>query len=192
MAMASPFTLTYSGVGSGSLAGVPFLNAPFTLTEVVDTVNRVPILNGYAIQDTSASILIGGVGDYGFLTSTFAFVNNSTMLAGFSRGADLIYAPFDAPFLPAYAAWDLATPLGPFTGTGQLLQWALPSVQTTGGVLVFANATPTITFQATAGAPVPEPSSFGATFILLALVRTRFRRLGSSPWPLLNKHVGPN
>ena len=179
MAMASPFTLTYSGVGSGSLAGVPFLNAPFTLTEVVDTVNRVPILNGYAIQDTSASILIGGVGDYGFLTSTFAFVNNSTMLAGFSRGADLIYAPSDAPFLPAYAAWDLATPLGPFTGTGQLLQWALPSVQTTGGVLVFANATPTITFQATAGAPVPEPSTMILLASLLAAVAS-IRRLRAS------------
>ena len=43
-AFAGPITITYSSVGTGSVGATSFTNAPFTITESLDTANRLVLL----------------------------------------------------------------------------------------------------------------------------------------------------
>jgi hypothetical protein len=178
-AFAGPLTITYTSVGTGSVGSAGFTNAAFTITELLDTTNRQSYSSGFFINDNSASIAISGIGAFSFTTATRTFVANDSGVAGFSRsgasGFDLMYAADNS----AFSTWDMTTSLGPFTGTGTLTQWSLTPVQTTGGVLVFNNAGPTVTFQAVAGG-VPEPASMalvGLGLVGLGLVARRRRQL---------------
>lgn len=159
---AGPITFTFSGTGSGTIGGNPFASSAFTITALADTVNIVPLSGGggFSLDNSSASITIAGQGTFSFTTATREFVNNNSSGVGFSRGtqfgADLVYAASN----PAFATYALDTSIGPFVGVGQLLQWSNPTVTTSGGTLVFDNGNPTVTFQATLGAAVPEPGSY--------------------------------
>jgi hypothetical protein len=158
-AAAVPITYVHTGFGSGNLAGVEFgALAPvaFTITSVGDTDNIASCgagcLNNFNI---TASIEIAGLGTFDFITVTRYFENVGVV--GFSRGGPDL---FDGPDL---SGWDMASSIGPIVGTGQLMQWDLTPVLTTGGVLSFNSALTASTFTATVGAPVPEP----ATLLLL-------------------------
>jgi len=157
-------TFTHSGVGSGSIGGVPFANASFSITELGDTSNRLSFAGGFSIDDMSATILISGVGLFHFVTPTRTFVNTNLSLVGFSRatifGTDL----FNGPTAGAFASWDMLSPIGPITGSGQLLAWSFSPVTTDGGTLIFNNSTPSATFQATV---IPEPSTLALVLLVL-------------------------
>jgi len=157
-------TFTYEGIGSGTLGGSSFSDAAFTITGMGDTVNRSSFdfgtSKGFSIDDNSASIAISGLGTFNFVTPTRTFVNNTYYGVGFSRaesvgGTDLFYSPSAY----AYGTWDMLSSIGPISGTGRLLQWtptpAYGPVNTNAGVLVFNDAFPPATFQATIGsAPI--------------------------------------
>jgi PEP-CTERM motif len=163
-AFAAPLFITYTSVGTGTIGATGFTNAAFTITESLDTANIQTFSGGFYINDSSASIAIAGVGTFDFTTATRTLVSNTNAIVTFAHagaiGADLLSSFGDA----AYSTWDMTTSIGPFTGGGDLVQWSLFPVLTTGGTLVFNDATPTVTFQAVA---TPEPAS--AALISLGL-----------------------
>src|SRR6266851_958308 len=57
-AFAGPITITYSSIGTGSVGATSFTNAPFTITELLDTVNRQAVQNLIFLNDNSALIAI--------------------------------------------------------------------------------------------------------------------------------------
>lgn len=160
---AVPISFSHTGTGSGSIGTTNFSNAFFTINESADTTFRQDCGTGGAcffIDDQTASITIGSLGTFSFVTATRTFVDQDLTLAGFARagadGADLL----DGPTSASLAGYSLLTSIGPVAGSGDLLQFGLPfdPVITSGGQLLFTDSTGPVTFQATV-TPVPEPSS---------------------------------
>lgn len=172
-AFAVPITYVHTGSGSGTLGDHHFGDlAPvaFTINALGDTANVQSCGGGCLYNDnTSASITISGLGTFDFITPTRYFSNVGVV--GFSRadsgGLDL----FDGPADPV--GWDMVSSKGPIAGTGTLLQWSLPPVDTSGGVLVFMDGNSDSTFQA---AVVPEPSTVALLLGALPLVALATRR----------------
>ena len=161
-ALASELAFTHAGVGSGTLNGVPFPASAFVITAYGDTNSRIlKDVDVWSINHTSASISIVDLGTIDLLTGTRTFVNHTSIIVGFSRvsdGTDL----FNGPMNSAFSTWDMLGPIGPFSGTGNLLQWSLiPQINTNRGILLFNNSSSPATFSATM---VPEPT----TLVLLA------------------------
>jgi hypothetical protein len=163
-AQASPvlpttITFSYSGAGelSGTLDGTPFATTGFVITATGQISNRTQPFFGWALNNTTASIEIVGVGTYNFVTPTGLWVSNSGASIGFGRadlGGDLYRRPFDNAFL----TWDMLSSIGPIAGATEMLQWdaLYTDIVTSGGVLRFdgASAYPTVltltgSFQAT-------------------------------------------
>jgi hypothetical protein len=182
-------TFTQTGVGSGTIGATTFTNAAFTITDIGNTANRTAVPLGFFIDDTSASILINGVGTFGFLTGTRTFVNNSVGngTVGFSRAGTAGDDLFDGPSNAVFGTWDMLSSIGPISGTGFLQQWdpaAFGAVNTTGGVLIFQSGSSSTVFNGTTGT-VPEPSTLPVlTGCLIGLV-VGFRRI------LLSEHTPP-
>jgi hypothetical protein len=161
-ALGAPITYTQSGIGSGSLNGVAFTDASFVITAFGDTANVVSCGSGscFSNDNLSASIEIVGVGTVSFITPTRYFYNS---IVGFSRGDD----GTDLLSGPPVIAWDMASSVGPVSGTALLQQWEIePSVSTTGGVLVFTAGSTQSTFTASVG--LPNAQTFLDNFQLLA------------------------
>src|ERR1700722_1720801 len=88
-AQAQPIIYTISGVGSGSLGGNSFSNAPFTITAAADTSQIVTgSATFFEVPNSSASIFISGLGTATF-TSTSTFANNSPGGVGISDASSL-------------------------------------------------------------------------------------------------------
>jgi hypothetical protein len=76
-AFAAPVTLTYSSVGTGSIGATSFTNAPFTITELLDSANRMDKGFGFFTKDNSALIVITGVGTFSFTMATQSYQQNA-------------------------------------------------------------------------------------------------------------------
>jgi hypothetical protein len=151
------FTLTETG--SGTIGGTPFSNAAFTIGGQFNTLNSRPFVLDVSITpDDFTFISISGVGLFEF-TTPVAFVDN--FIAAFVQ---LRFTETVTPLLTAigpvsvFGIWDMRSPLGPVTVTGNLLHWSQAPVETSGGVLVLNDESQPITFQAVL-ANAPEPSS---------------------------------
>jgi len=169
---ASVIQFMHEGVGSGSLEGQGFQSAAFVITAYGNTDDRVNITAGWAIQHTSASIFIDGLGTFDFLVPTRSFVNHNAGLVGFSRsinggtgGNDLFNGPADA----AFNSWDMLSSIGPVAGTGSLIQWG-GDIQTTGGTLLFDTGIIPATFTATL---IPAPGALALLGIAGLTARRR-------------------
>lgn len=170
-ANASPIQFIYTGTGSGSLGGSTFSSAAFTFTQFGDTSTKQSCGIGCTFIDAvSASVSIAGLGSYAFVTGTRTFDYQG--LVGFSRagagGADL-YNVFNVG--PTY---DMASSVGPISGSANLLQWSLSPIVTAGGTLVFNNASTLGTFQAVTA--VPEPETYALMLAGLGLMGAVARR----------------
>src|SRR5450432_1124580 len=94
---ATPIKFVYTGVGSGTLNGVPFAASAFTITAFADTSSRQNCTVGVCVfvGHTTASIAISGGGTFDFLTPTETLV-----------GGGIVY--FLRPGPPAFNLYDLA------------------------------------------------------------------------------------
>ena len=158
IAAATPIKFTYTGTGSGALAGSAFSDAAFTITSFGDTDDRQSFSGGFSLDHISATIDISGVGTFAFITATRTFVNNSIGVLGFSRAGVSLNDLYNGP--SGGIDWDMLSDLGPVSGTFSLLQWALsPVIDTSGGVLAFTDSSGPGTFTATLTRDVPEPTT---------------------------------
>ncbi len=192
VASAQLINFTHAGFAkSGSLNGVSFTDKLFTISASGNLLNREYDGSVYSINHDAATIEIQDLGVYTFLVGTRTFVTPSISRAGFGRqdfGGDLFnYIGADGSPL---STWNMASSIGPLTGTSRLLQWGggFQPVVTDGGVLFFGddnevsssfaartrftsdpNPSPTV---------VPEPSTFAllAAGGVLLLMRQSTRR----------------
>jgi hypothetical protein len=166
-AAASPIVFTYIIPGaSGTIGATPFTNQLITISAVADTANVTAFptgsFGGFFVDNSSASVTIGSLGTFTFTsgtriavyppggntgnTLTFARAGQATT---FLHGDILIGGPTNEPL----ASWDLTTPIGPFTGNANIMNWntaqcfpnlecipPVADVVTDGGILVLTTA----------------------------------------------------
>jgi len=159
---AGPIEFVYTGVGSGTLNGVPFAASNFTITEFADTSNRQSCTFGLCtfIDDASATITISGLGSFDFLTPTRTIVSGGVVFLAHAGefGPNLYDLVPDPPALDNYM---LDASIGPLFAFGLLNQWtALPLVDTTGGILIFDDTIGQDSPGSFQAILVPEPQPF--------------------------------
>jgi hypothetical protein len=174
-AQATPIIYTFSGIASGALGAHSFNNASFTITATADTSQITSLGAGIPdVPDTSAAISISGIGSGTFSISTINVDNQSIPAVGFSDPVQDLAILFVED--PAFATYDLSTPIGPISGAvGAYNSGA--QFATTAGAFSFSSVS-TATFQAT---PVPEPGTI-SLFALAGLAHLIWRkRICSKP-----------
>jgi hypothetical protein len=156
---AAPITYTESAIVSGTLGGTAFSNAVITITGTADTTGVVNDFGVLRNPLSSASFSIAGDGSGTFTGAIQVFDNpfsSPTAAAGFadtSLGLTSILDTFNSVF----AAYDLATAIGPITGAPFINPGS--AFATTAGALVI-NDSGTSTFTATTGiTAVPLPAA---------------------------------
>jgi hypothetical protein len=161
-AQAEGITYTFDATGSGSLGGVAFANAAFTITVTADTLSIVNCGGSVlSVDSLSADISITGFDTATILSSTRLFDNNGASVLGFSQGS---CAGFDYLDISnsAFATYNLATAIGPIFDPSPFAVGQFHDVPTTGGTLTVSSARD-VTFNAfTAcggGGPIPQASS---------------------------------
>lgn len=208
-ALATPIQFTYTGVGSGTLNGVPFADSAFRISARADTSNRQSCTFGVCtfVDHGSASIAISGLGTFDLLTSTRTVVSGD--VAFFAHAGQLGPNLYDIAADPGLLdEYDLDTSVGPINAFGLLNQWtALPLVNTTGGTLVFNDTVGqespgsfqatldttggcdnAITLHLDSGGGLSEtasPSGIAAFADSAALSRS-----GGNPWTLIGEWAG--
>ena len=118
-AHASPITYTYSGTANGSLGGVPFSNAPFTILLAGDTTGITPpnILNYRENPATATAVRIAGFPEVTFGGLTVRQISTPPV----ELGIRLTGIQFDALFLSFFdsqsnLSYNLSGPFGPYSG----------------------------------------------------------------------------
>lgn len=190
VANATAFPVTYAEIAtiSGSLDGVPFVDAAITITGSGDTANIVhgmPCCFRNELGASTVTFDLAGFGT-GTFTDLVGVVVNQTNTEGIPGEPDTGisgagFSDFTSNFLilwtedPAFASWDLSTDIGPLTGPGfcNCNPIANISFPTTLGLLHISATDPTFTADV-AAVPVPTPGTLplfltglGASVVLL-------------------------
>ena len=189
---AVPITYTETATIDGSLGGVDFTDAEFTITGSGDTDNithGLPCCFGNRLGASTVTFTLAGFGP-GTFTDLVGVSVNQTNTEGIPgepetgiSGAG--FSDFTSNFLilwtedPAFATWDLSTDIGPLTGPGfcNCNPIANISFPTTLGELHISATDPTFTADAAA---VPAPATLplfligvGASVVVLGWRRKR-------------------
>lgn len=184
---AAPIVYTANSIASGTLGGVPFLNALVTVTLVGDTSGVVEwapsYLPGVLFNEGSATVTVDGVG-----TATFNDPNGYATLQ--FPGLGLFIAQFDNAEQTSFTgilglstdslSYDLQSAFGPLTGVGIGVathpDGSFVEYSTTSGALQLTSGGDQATFAAAVAAtPVPEPGSL-SLFVLGAFGAIAARR----------------
>jgi hypothetical protein len=168
-AQADPIRFEFTGVGTGSLAGKTFTNAPFFINLYGDTANITrPSSDVYSLEGSS-NFNIEGIGSGDFTQSTRVFSNVGNRTVGFSRGSSSGSSDLVNLTDPAFAGYDLTRPLALVREEDPTAVSQFNNISTSLGLLTFT-AIDVVTFRA-----VPEPSA-GLAALGLAIVTLRRRR----------------
>ena len=118
-AHASGITYVYDGTASGSLGGVPFNNAPFTIVLTGDTTGITPpgVLNYRENQATATAVRIAGFPEVTFLGLTVRQISAPPV----ELGIRLTGVQFDGMFMYFFdsqgnLSYNLSDPFGPYSG----------------------------------------------------------------------------
>lgn len=171
-ANADPATYIYTGVTSGTLAGVGFSDRAITITGHADTINRFGALDFWLVTHDSATIAIEGFGVLNVTTATSTAVNSTSMISVFGNveegSALYVQGPADV-----FSTWDLTTSLGPLDLAGRFLQWSAAPLQTSAGELRLDNQLGVLgTFQAIV-VPAPGAAALAGLAGMIGLRRRR-------------------
>lgn len=177
LAIGDTIIYTFSGIGSGSLGGIAFSDAAFTIALNSDT-SLLTTPSGFPNDvstpaGTPATFSITGVGS-GTLTGQQAvFLNQSEDDVGI-----WVFSPPDFMTLGnmAFASYDLASDMGPISGTASALAEFLPTSINNEMLSMTGVSNLTFTADVKSTSPVPEPSTLfmlGAALILLLIKKVR-------------------
>jgi hypothetical protein len=171
-------SLTYieTATATGSLGGTAFTNATLSLTGVGDS-SEISSASGIYELLLPVTVMVSGIPESATLTHNIDVVDNQT-----SSGAG--FGDFTADFAilfddaSAFSTYNLASSIGPVSGTGAINSGFSFSTPTNHGSLVLDSVS-SVSFQAIdTSATAPEPSSFAllCTGLLgcAAVVRRRF------------------
>jgi hypothetical protein len=176
-AKAELITYSDSAVVSGTLGGNAFTDQLLTLTLTADTSGLTGNPQGLIHTSPATTTFTLGSLNGTITDTTMAFSEPEADLAGItdSSGIGTILGTFNA----AFATYDLATPIGPLSGSAAT---ELGPFGTTLGTLNFTTSPTSATFAATAQS-VPEPSSLTLCVIagLVGLGAARLCRLFRAP-----------
>ena len=130
---AEGITYTFDATGSGTLGGVAFTNAAFTITVTADTMAIVNCGGGvFSVDSATADIAISGFATASILTPTRLFDNNSVSVLGLSQASCLGGDYLDISN-SAFGTYNLATALGPIFDPNPFAVGQFHDVSTTGG-----------------------------------------------------------
>jgi hypothetical protein len=166
---AAPLHLSFHGTGSGTVGATPFTDAEFNITLTIETTENSLYAPGVPITATyPTTIWIAGVGTGTFTTGKRVFDNQGVSVLGLNNlvAADLINLSD-----PAFATYDLTTPLGPILDPSPFYA-QFDGITSSMGDITFT-AMSNVTFVAAADPiPVAEPipATTPGTLAFLALV----------------------
>jgi hypothetical protein len=169
---------TFTGTGSGSFGADQFSDASFSITSIADTGNIQETSGIFKVPDSVATVWVSGLGSATFTVPTINVGNTVVGRVGISGSIMAILFNGD----PAFASYDLSSPIGPVTGI-PIFNPGL-GFSTTSGNFLFTSVS-SVTFQAEV---VPEPSVvalLGVGFVGLAFRyqsrrKHRLRRIANS------------
>ncbi len=154
-------TFFHDGIGSGTIGGVTFNDASFTITARGDTLNRQSFGPGWWIDHDSVQVSIEGQGVFDVFTGTRTYVNNDVHAVGFARagltGWSHLYGPVDG----VLASWDMLSGVGPVDGQGLIMQWNVAGLSTSGGSWTMDDSSGPSTFVAEFCSDPGSPFCFG-------------------------------
>jgi hypothetical protein len=168
-ASASPITYTYSGTGSGALAGTAFMDTAFVITAQGDTDNIAPWANAtWQNTHSTASIQIDGLGTFAFTVPTHTWIASNCCLGfGINLGSNLLTF-FDAAI--ADVGYALDTSFASTLDINATTQGQFNNIGTSGGALSITSLDDGASFSASTGTAVPEPGSLAVVLLGLGLV----------------------
>lgn len=174
---AAMITYTITGTGSGTLGAASFTDQAFTVTIIADTTQVQDTGFNFAVNNLSASILLGSTDLVALAGSSYASKHPSPSFAGFYYSGSHVGDDIDAFPVgfksPALFGYDLKTSIGPIDVTPEQSFY----FETNQGLLAITPSNDLV-FTATV---VPEPSSLAMAASaglagLGCLVRRRTRR----------------
>ncbi|MEL6741017.1 MAG: hypothetical protein AAFP26_10220 [Planctomycetota bacterium] len=168
-ALAQTVIYTFSGTGSGDVAGQTFVRTDYTITLVGDISNREMNLPGVMrVVVDSATISIDGLLDEATFTPTLNVASNMNtdvlVLGNFDTNLALFVLDD-----PGFADYNLSAPFGPVTDGTPLATDQFLDIATSGGAVSMQSIVD-VTFTAT-----PTPGAV-ATLALAGVLATRRRR----------------
>lgn len=162
MASAGVITYTETVTATGTFEGTPFTDQTVTLSETADTSGITGAGTYELIGPTT--VTVSGIGTATFLDQFFVFSCQECSDGGFFDSTLEVNVLFNDN--PAFATYDLSTPIGPLTGTASIDE--TDTFSTTGGDFALTSGDLNATFQASGATGVPEPGTLSLLGIGLA------------------------